>query len=313
MAGRLLERQASRLFEDEAARGAFIREIEGGKAERPCLIWCASSGSPEALGLPGGGDLPEWAPDFVWPLAPESGAGRHRRHEAGDYYLLDFSSIFAASALLEATRGGHVLDVCAAPGGKSVFASRALSPEVLVSNEVIGKRLGMLRHNLARCRLPRVWTQRVDPAELGTAAGPGFDAVLVDAPCSGQSLLARGQANPGCFHPSVINGNAKRQRRILAGSADAVAPGGILVYATCTFATEENERVLRWFLGRRDDFEPVAVRHLDPWRSGLADFPCYRLYPQDGLGAGAFCGAMRRVGEGERCELGKEMLAYPVE
>ncbi|MCB1087667.1 MAG: RsmB/NOP family class I SAM-dependent RNA methyltransferase, partial [Verrucomicrobiae bacterium] len=242
-----------------------------------------------------------WLPSFVTRVSPESEPGRHPLHEAGAYYCLDFSSVWAASALLEVTHQSgtihRVLDLCAAPGGKSVFASLALNPAFLLSNEVIGKRLAILRHNLARCRIPNAHTQRLDPRDLATLASDAFDVVIVDAPCSGQSLLAKGIENPGAFHPSTVKGNAKRQTGILTAAASCVAPGGWLLYSTCTFSERENEGPITRLLERRPDFHPIAVPHLEPWRTAHAEFPAYRLYPQSRLGAGAFAALLRRGSE----------------
>jgi len=92
---------------------------------------------------------------------------------------------------------------------------------------------------------------------------------IVDAPCSGQSLLAKGISNPGCFHPVTINKNANRQKRILANSAQLVAPQGYLAYMTCTYAIAENEQVCAWFLNRFPQFVPVVVPDLVPYQSHL--------------------------------------------
>ena len=79
--------------------------------------------------------------------------------------------------------------------------------------------------------------------------------------------VAKGIENPGCFHPNTVNHNARRQRRILAAAADMVRPGGWMLYSTCTFAPDENEKLIDWLLKRRDDFEVVPVGHLAAWQS----------------------------------------------
>jgi 16S rRNA C967 or C1407 C5-methylase (RsmB/RsmF family) len=112
--------------------------------------------------------------------------------------------------------------------------------------------------------------------------------VIVDAPCSGQSLLAKGAKAPGCFHPVTINKNANRQKRILANAAQLVAPQGYLAYMTCTYSVEENEQVIEWLLERFPRLRPVVIPHLATHQSSLSSLPCYRLWPQTGLGAGAF-------------------------
>ncbi len=328
----LPERLALKLFpEDAAARESFQTALlnpEMGEARAPCVLWSSGS-APELVA----GNLEvaapredlNWLPPFVTRLAPGAEPGKLAGHQAGDFYSLDFSSVFAASVLLDVAadrngeEGPRVLDLCAAPGGKSLFASLALGPSFLLANEVVGKRLGMLRHNLKRCGAANACTQRLDPAELAAAAPGAFDVVIVDAPCSGQSLLMKGIENPGCFHPATIKHNVRRQRRILANAGACVAPGGWMMYSTCTFAPEENERNVSWFLKQRPEFRVVEAPRLTPWRSALADdFPCYRLYPQDGLGAGAFTVLLKKEGNEashpreERPALPEKLLAYPV-
>jgi 16S rRNA C967 or C1407 C5-methylase (RsmB/RsmF family) len=177
--------------------------------------------------------------------------GQHALHQAGAFYCLDFSSIFAASVLLTIEQPTPlVLDVCAAPGGKSIFAWKALQPDLIVSNEVIGKRLGMLISNLKRCQIQPGYVLNRDASILAQMLKQSMSLVIVDAPCSGQSLLAKREKAPGCFHQTVINKNANRQKRIIANSAGIVAPQGYLVYMTCTYSPEENEQVCTWFLER---------------------------------------------------------------
>jgi len=307
MPSRLLEKLAERLHpaeEDEAARFVSALADPGLSASfAPCAIF--TSGHVPVLpgGIVSSSDSLPWLPDFVLRFLPGTRVGQLEAHAEGHLYSLDFSSVFAASALLVIDSAPRILDVCAAPGGKSIFASRALAPGLLVANEVVGKRIGMLRGNLSRCGIPNAFTQRLDPSELAAVAPAFFDLVLVDAPCSGQSLLVKGIENPGCFHPSTVNRNVKRQRRILGESAATVAPGGHLFYSTCTFSPEENEKVIGWLLKRHGEgFRPRLIPHLEEWRSPHADFPCYRLHPQEGLGAGAFACLLRRDEAGKRNE-----------
>jgi len=266
----------------------FLAELEVGKSTRPALLWFADTESPFESQ-----PMAPWQPAFVQAVNPQARAGRHALHDEGAYYCLDLSSVFEASAVCGLPLGTTIIDVCASPGGKSLFAARALAPERLIANEVIWKRLGALRSNLSRCGVTADVTC-LDPAVLAqTHAGQGT-LVLVDAPCSGQSLLARGQDNPGAFHPVTVGGCAGRQKRILAESTQLVAPGGWLVYSTCTYAKEENEDVVAWLLERFPQFTaltlPSHTAHLSPH----AAFPTYRLWPQEGFGAGGFVALLQR-------------------
>lgn len=300
-------RLATRLLDDADARAAFCDALARGDAARPAVLWRDPRPEP-APWVPR--PPTAWQPDFVDVPPADARPGRDPLHDAGALYCLDLSSVFAARPLTDLPpRPELVVDVCAAPGGKSVFAWRALSPGLLVANETIGKRLGPLSGNLTRCRVAPAVLASLDPSRLAPCAEAAADVVLVDAPCSGQSLLARGVANPGCFHEVTVSQNAGRQRRIVAESARMVAPGGWLLYTTCTFSKEENEDVVRWLRRQRPDLEPQTVPALDCHRSPHADFPCYRLWPHEDAGAGAFACLLRRADDGPRGVLYRDALS----
>jgi 16S rRNA C967 or C1407 C5-methylase (RsmB/RsmF family) len=126
-------------------------------------------------------------------------------------------------------------------------------------------------------------------------SGELFDLLLVDAPCSGQSLLCKGIKNPGCLGSGMVNGNAKRQKGIMLSAVQCVVPGGHIVYTTCTYDPEENEKVMAYILKRNPDWQAVEVPLLAPFRSALADFPAYRLLPAHGFGAGGFCCLLKKI------------------
>jgi 16S rRNA C967 or C1407 C5-methylase (RsmB/RsmF family) len=132
--------------------------------------------------------------------------------------------------------------------------------------------------------------------------------VLVDAPCTGQSLLAKGEKAPGCFHPTAINKSANRQKRIIANSAQLVAPQGYLAYMTCTYSPEENEQVCEWFLSRFPQFQAIKINHLEEYQSHLTTIPCYRLFPQHRLGAGTFTVLFQNTDEGQFKEVEQDIL-----
>lgn len=321
---------AARLFTDPGQQQAFVDHVSRpGPPPRRCRLRTAGGGAE-----PPGGTRANWQPPlplpaFVepWPARPDrttAVAGDDPEHD----YVLDLSSVLAALPLItlappaDRPHGLRALDLCAAPGGKTVFTWLALQPGLLLANEVIGKRLAILRHNLTRCGLPgeRVFTQRLDPAALADLAAGMFDLVVCDAPCSGQSLPARGIDNPGAFHPATVQHNVKRQRRILAAAARLVKPGGHLFYSTCTFNLAENESNMRWLLRRFDPpwqaVDPVPqLPGLAAMRSPHADFPCFRFYPHLGHGGGGFsCLLQRRAEPAQSCgrELPAALTAWPV-
>ena len=302
----LLLKLSRSLFADTAEQAKFIHAVINPQAFNPAILWL----QPKPTENPFTVEIPlSWQPEFVDRLALESKPGKHSLHQAGHYYCLDFSSIFAASTLLTIPQPIKlILDMCAAPGGKSVFSWKALNPELLLCNEAIGKRMGMLISNLRRCQIQPSAAANVDSKILAEKIPQTANLVIVDAPCTGQSLLAKGDKAPGCFHPVTINSNANRQKRILANSAKIVAPQGYLAYMTCTYSTAENEQVSEWLLSKFPEFGPVTVPHLEKYRSHLTEIPCYRMWPQDRLGAGAFTVLFQNTSDGETNQLPADFL-----
>ncbi|WP_299484959.1 RsmB/NOP family class I SAM-dependent RNA methyltransferase [Acaryochloris sp. IP29b_bin.137] len=283
---KLLEKFSRKLWSNPQQQQEFISALTDPQPLHPCILWLkkGASLSPFAPLSP----LP-WQLPFIDRLGLNERPGKHPLHQQGAYYCLDFSSVFAASVLTNIDHEPKiVIDLCAAPGGKSILAWKILQPNLLLSNEVIGKRVGLLIDNLRRCRIHPVKVFSADTKVLADNVPLWADVVLVDAPCTGQSLLAKGGKAPGCFHPVSIKHNVKRQKRILGNAAQLVAPGGYLVYMTCAFSKAENESVCAWLTRRFPQFVPQAVPLLKDFQSHLTDMPCYRMWPQSRLGAGAF-------------------------
>jgi 16S rRNA C967 or C1407 C5-methylase (RsmB/RsmF family) len=279
-------RQAQRLFPESPAEAEhFIAALQAQESSGHTIAWIRDR-SPVPLPI-----LPpsSWQPEWLDRVSGDSGAGRHPLHESGAYYCLDSSSVFASRVLTVVPKAPRLaIDLCASPGGKSVLTWRTLQPQYLLANEVTGKRVPPLLQNLRRCGITPASVCSMEPQELAQLLPEAADLVVVDAPCSGQSLIARGKDAPGCFHPSIITMNAQRQRRILAPALSLVAPGGHLAYITCTYAEKENEANLAWVLKRFPHFTAVSVPLLSPNASHLSSHPCYRLWPQHREGAGAF-------------------------
>lgn len=297
-ASNLLVKLSHRLFDDPVEAEAFVEAIVQPRPGGNALLWMQPP--PPERPFEVTAPLP-WQPPWIDRLAAaDVQPGQHPLHHQGAYYCLDFSSVFSASTLTAIPQPvSTVLDLCSAPGGKGLFAWRLLSPEQLWCNEAIRKRVKILIANLKRCGVYSALVFGLDPAIFAQQVPGSTSLVIVDAPCSGQSLLAKGGKAEGCFHKVTINKNANRQKRILANAAETVAAGGHLAYMTCTFSRAENERVCEWFLRKFPQFEPVEVAHLAAYRSHLSDNPCYRLWPQAGLGAGGFTALFRRLGEAE--------------
>ncbi|MFM7406265.1 MAG: RsmB/NOP family class I SAM-dependent RNA methyltransferase [Cuspidothrix sp.] len=294
----LLLKVTRRLFTNVDEQTKFIDALVHPQPFAPCIVWCQDKPdiSPFELEVP-----TPWQPQFVDRLSIGEKPGQHLLHQQGYFYCLDFSSVFSASVLLTIPESiPIVFDMCAAPGGKSVFAWQVLKPDLLISNEVIGKRLGMLISNLKRCQIKPSGVVNRDSSIFAEIFSASSNLVIVDAPCTGQSLLAKGEKAPGCFHPTSINKSANRQKRIIANSAQVVTPEGYLAYMTCTYSPEENEQVCEWFLEKFPHFQAMEVSHLSAYQSHLTNIPCYRMFPQDRLGAGAFTVLFRNNTETDR-------------
>ncbi len=144
----------------------------------------------------------DYFPSFVHRVREFSG----EQHDRGDFYALDSSSVFAATPLLQLERPNIIFDACAAPGGKSVFAWRAHKPDLAIANEFVEKRLKPLISNFQRCKIRPAEIFHLPTKRVGEMFPACFPLVLVDAPCSGQSLLLKGERVDGAFHPQTVNG-----------------------------------------------------------------------------------------------------------
>ena len=223
--------------------------------------------------------------------------GRFLAHAAGAYFVQDAGSMLALR-LLDAKPGEWIADLCAAPGAKASAILETIGPGggLLLANEPIRGRLPPLVYNLARVGFPRFVVTATDPERLEPVWAERFDAVLVDAPCTGQTLVGKRRQSLAAFTAAKVAHAAARQRRILAAAAQLVQPGGRLVYSTCTFAAEENEQVIVDFLRHHEGWQEEPMAELAPWRSPLAAGG-YRLYPHRDRCAGAYAVRLRRAGD----------------
>ncbi len=218
---------------------------------------------------------------------------------AGDYYVQDAGSLLALT-LAAIQPGETVCDLCASPGGKSTAVLEELGGSGwLLANEAVQSRLPPLQFNLARHGATNYLVSCHDPEPLQRALTDCFDVVLVDAPCSGQSLVGRGKQTAAAFQAATVEHCARRQARILAAAAALVRPGGRLIYSTCTFAFAENEGCLAQFLADHAGWQLGESPELAAWRSpALAG--CYRLWPQRDRCAGAFAALLCKTPEHEQ-------------
>ncbi|MBE6822923.1 MAG: hypothetical protein E7518_07495 [Ruminococcaceae bacterium] len=212
-------------------------------------------------------------------------------HHAGAFYSQEPSAASAVT-VLNPQPGERILDLCAAPGGKSTqIASLLKGQGLLWSNEVVRSRANILLSNLERCGVSNAVVSSCHPDNLCTALAGYFDRVLVDAPCSGEGMFRRDEQAVQEWSPEHVEACSVRQLAILDSASKAIKENGVLVYSTCTFSPEENEGVVTKFLASHEDFQLIdcGVTFGRP-----ATLPkARRIYPMDG-GEGHFVAAMRR-------------------
>lgn len=231
--------------------------------------------------------------------------GLHPWHDAGVYYLQDPSAM-AAAILLDPQPGELVLDLAAAPGGKTThLAARMDNRGLVVANEPHPQRVRVLGQNIERLGIRNTLVIQEKPENLVRRWPGQFDRVLVDAPCSGESMFRKDPVARSAWREEAVARNARVQRKILAAAAELVRPGGRLLYATCTFSPEENEQVIAWFLETRPDFRlvPAPLPGSSPGRpewGGRDDLVhCLRFWPHKSPSDGHFYALMERAGPAE--------------
>lgn len=222
---------------------------------------------------------------------------------AGAYYVQEASSMFLEEALrqtVDLEQPLKALDLCAAPGGKSTLLQAVLHPEsLLVANEVIKSRAGLLSDNISRWGAENVVVTNNDPRDLARLTGY-FDVVVADAPCSGSGLFRRDPEAISEWSQENVMLCSQRQQRILADAMPALKSGGILIYSTCSYAREENEETMDWLL---ENFElencPLTLQpgwHITETTSTRQQARGYRFYPDQVKGEGFFIACFRKKG-----------------
>ncbi|MCR4877015.1 MAG: RsmB/NOP family class I SAM-dependent RNA methyltransferase [Clostridiales bacterium] len=240
------------------------------------------------------GDPVPWA-EGGYELPYGSGAGVTVDHEAGAFYLQEPAAMLPA-AVMNPCPGEKILDLCAAPGGKATQMGAALRGKgLLICNEPVSSRAGVLSRNLERMGIPNSIVTCALPERLAAAWPEGFDGVLADVPCSGEGMFRRHPETRGEWTEEKAAGCAARQRGILDAAAGMVRPGGRLVYSTCTWNPAENEEQIRAFLERHPEFEP------EPFFLPGAEAPegLFTCWLHRTRGEGQFTALLRKKGERE--------------
>ena len=208
--------------------------------------------------------------------------GQHPYHDAGVYYIQDASAMLPAE-MLNPVPGDVVLDLCAAPGGKSTQLGKKLAGKgLLVANEIIPSRAKILSENIERLGITNCIVTNEAPENLSNKLPSFFDKILVDAPCSGEGMFRK---NPDAMNEWSLDNVkmcADRQDYILDEAVKMLKSGGTIVYSTCTFSPEEDEECIERFLTRHCDFMLTKQE---------------RLWPHKIKGEGHFSAVLQHKGE----------------
>jgi len=250
----------------------------------------------EEAALPFTGERVAWCPAGRY-IREGTRPGLSALHFAGAYYIQEASAMAPAMAL-NVQPGDKVLDLCAAPGGKSGQLAAALQGKgLLISNEPEPSRVKILSATMERLGVPNAVVVNSLPEKLSPLLEEFFDKILVDAPCSGEGMFRRDPATRSEWNPSSPEGCASRQAFILDHAAKMLRAGGRMAYSTCTFNRAENEFTIRAFLERHPEFEPVDFELPG---IGASEGGCLRLWPHRLKGEGHFLALMQKKGEAPR-------------
>ena len=223
---------------------------------------------------------------------------------AGAYYVQEASSMFLEEVLKQScdlNASLKLLDLCAAPGGKSTLLQSLISNEsLLVCNEVIKTRVNVLSENITKWGAVNTVVTNNDPKDFQRLP-EYFDVIVADAPCSGSGLFRK---DPDAINEWSVDNVvlcSQRQQRILADIIPALKPGGVLIYSTCSYSESENETIADWLLNE-NEYETVQIKLDSDW--GIVETQSannkafgYRFYPDKIKGEGFFIAAFRKKGD----------------
>ena len=219
---------------------------------------------------------------------------------AGAYYVQDASSMFLWQALANVvgvSNGQKVLDLCAAPGGKSTLLSTYFNNGLVVSNEVIKQRASVLVENMSKWGASNTVVTNNDPSHFQSLP-QFFDVMVVDAPCSGSGLFRKDPTAIDSWSLDLVALCAQRQQRILADALPALAEGGVLIYATCSYDPQEDEMIADWLVHEMG-LTPQSI-NVNPafgiveTAANMSGAPGYRFYPDQIRGEGFFIAAFKK-------------------
>ena len=237
-------------------------------------------------------------------------SGKSPEHVTGLVYSQEPAAQMVAQVAAP-SKGSRVLDLAAAPGGKSTHLLSYLdNTGLLVSNEINPKRSKILVENIERFGARNVIVTNTSADKLAKVFKNYFDTIVFDGPCSGEGMFRKDPDAIQYWHKEYPSELAQLQKDILSDGLKMLAPGGQLIYSTCTWSPEENEGVVAWILENNPDLELVAIPKLNGMSDGI-DFPeTARMYPHHFKGEGQFVAKFqdKRVPEQTRIKEGKSNL-----
>ncbi len=255
-----------------------------------------------------------WIPNGFY-YEREDDPARHPFYYAGLYYLQEPSAMTPAS-ILPVMPGEHVLDLCAAPGGKATALGAKLKGQgLLVANDISASRAKALLKNLEIFGIRNSFVTNAYPAKLAEQFAGAFDKILVDAPCSGEGMFRKDLANARVWSMQKVEECTRTQHEIIRQAVSMLRPGGLLLYSTCTFSPEENEQTIASLLQEYPEMRLVEI----PWYEGfahgrpeLADgnaelTKCVRIFPHRMAGEGHFLALLYKKKDGE-ADAGQEKV-----
>jgi len=302
----------------------FLEQIKAILPQDEFVVFCDSYNEPTVRGL----RFNKLKPSDIYaelPSVPWCADGRYYPENerpaksiyfhAGLFYIQEPSAMCPVE-VLKPEPGHRVLDLCAAPGGKSAQIAGYLQGKgLLVSNDASPTRSRALVKNLERMGVTNAIVTTEMPNKLANRFPAFFDRILVDAPCSGEGMFRRDADAIKAYTANKPAACMQMQTEILAQAAKMLKPGGRLVYSTCTFNTQENEEVIKDFLKREIDFKVIPIEHEKLGISqGIGDLPeVGRIFPHRATGEGHFVALLEKTGESEAIQgfesfLQKELL-----
>lgn len=251
------------------------------------------------LAEPFEGETIPWCPDGLY-LSERPSFTLDPAFHGGSYYVQDASSMFlwqVLHQLISDSSDKRVLDLCAAPGGKSTLLSSYFKGSLVVSNEVIKSRASILVENIVKWGEENVIVTNNDPAHF-SSLGNFFDVLVVDAPCSGSGLFRKDPDAVNEWSPEHVQLCSQRQQRILSDILPALKDGGILIYATCSYSSEEDEQIADWLVGEMN-MTSLDINTEESWgivstKSAKHNANGYRFYPDRLKGEGFFIAAFQK-------------------